>query len=116
MTVKKLSFVTTSSHNKNVLFQSTYVQPTYQAAVPNNDFEETEPDESFPQAVRNRPLESVACNILPARAFRYADNHEGIMQNFFIVDELVKSLGAAIYQYKITSWNVLVEHLNVMKN
>ena len=114
--LKKLSFATTSNCDGNVIFQSTYVQTAYQATVPNNDFEQTEPDKYFPQAVRNRTLEAIVCNIFPVHAFHYSDNREGIMQSFVVVDELAKSLGAAIYRYKITSWNVLVENLNVTKN
>ena len=91
-------------------------QATCHSTVPNNDFEQTKPDKHFPQAVRNRTLEGIVCNIFPARALHYTDNHEGVMQNFVVVDELAKSIGAAIYRYKITSWNVLVENLNVTKN
>ena len=79
-------------------------------------FVQTEHDDYFPQAIRNWTLEGIVCNISPARAFRYADNREGVMQNFVIVEELAKSLGAAMYQYKIRSWNVLVENLNMTKN
>ena len=61
-------------------------------------------------------LKKVVCNIFSACTFRYAGNREGVIQSFFIVDELTKSLGAAIYRYKITSWDVLVENLNVVQN
>ena len=86
------------------------------AIEPNNDFVQTKPDDYFPQAVKKTKLEGIGCNIFPDRAFRYVDNSEGVMQSFVIVDELVKALRAVIYQYKITSWNVLIKNLNVTKN
>ena len=91
-------------------------QSTYQAAEPNNNFDQTQPDEYFPQAVRNGTLEGVVCNIFPARTFHYADNREGLVQSFIVVDMLVKNLGAAIHRNKITTWNALVENLNVKKS
>ena len=47
---------------------------TYQATEPNNDLEQTAPDEYFPQTVRNGTLERAVCNILPMHSFCYPDN------------------------------------------
>ena len=56
--------------------QHTSNQPTYQVAESKNNFDQMQPDEYFPQAVRNGTVEGVVCNIFPARAFHYADNRE----------------------------------------
>ena len=96
--------------------QHTIDQAMWYSTIPNNDFEQTEPDEYFPQAVGNGTLEGVVCNIFTAHVFHYFNNREGIMQRFIMVDKLAKSFRAAIHQYKITSWDVLLENLNVMKN
>ena len=95
--------------------QHTSNQSTHRVAEPNNDFDQTQPDEYFPQAVRNGMLDGVVCNIFSAYTFDYADNCEGLVQSFIMVDTLM-NLGAAIYRYKITSWYALVENLNAKKN
>ena len=70
--------------------QHTSNQSTYRVAEPNNDFDQTQPDEYFPQAVRNGTLEAVVCNIFSARAFHYTDDQDGSVQSFIVVDTLAK--------------------------
>ena len=76
--------------------QHTSNQSTHQAAEPNDDFDQTHPNEYLPEVVRNGMLEGVVCNIFPARVFLNADNCECLVQRFIMVDTLAKNLGVAV--------------------
>ena len=55
-------------------------------------------------------------NILLASEFRYPNDRDGLVQNFIVVDELLKRLGGDVYCYLVVSWNKLAECLNVTNN